>query len=483
MVRNERDTLFQEYLGHVIIPPYPPESTGMAAEKLQKRLFGTNGVRGIIGKDMTPDLVLSIGLALGSMRKGRIAVGRDSRTSGESLANAVKAGLMTAGCDVVDCGMLPTPALQYLVMHHFDGGAMITASHNPPEYNGVKIIEPDGTEMGDEQTILLEERIFSRNFDVQSWELVGSGSTATQMVDYYTDAIVRSVPENIGNGMSVAVDPGCGAASVTTPKILTGLGCRVFSINAQVDGHFPGRLPEPSLDGLKGLAGLVRTTGSDFGVAHDGDADRAVFVDENGKFIEENQEFALVADYICSRNSGIVVTPVSSSLLVETIVKKHGGSVVYTPVGSIYVARTMRELLEKGEHVVFGGEGNGGLIFPDHQFCRDGGMTATIMVAILAGSKLPLSKLIERLPVFHMIKEKIQVANPEKLIEHLAESCKGYTIDRTDGLRITKGDAWALVRPSGTEPLVRVMVESAVIDSARQFHKELMGYISVASGP
>ena len=452
----------------------------MAAEKLKKRLFGTNGVRGIVGKDMTPELVLSIGLALGSMRKGRIAVGRDSRTSGESLANAVKAGLMAAGCDVVDCGMLPTPALQYIVMHHFDGGAMITASHNPPEYNGVKIIEPDGTEMGDEQIVLLEERIFSRNFDVKSWDQVGSGTTATQLVDFYTDAIIRSVPENIGKNMSVVADPGCGAASVTTPKILAGLGCRVFSINAQVDGHFPGRLPEPSVEGLKGLADLVRSTGSSFGVAHDGDADRAVFVDENGRFIEENQEFALVADYICSGRSGIVVTPVSSSLLVETIVKKHGGSVVYTPVGSIYVARTMRDLLEKGETVVFGGEGNGGLIYPDHQFCRDGGMTATIMVAILARSGLPLSKLIDQLPVFHMIKEKIRIAHPEHLIEVLAESCSKYHIDRTDGLRITKGDAWALVRPSGTEPLVRVMVESAEPDSARQFYQELMGYIGPA---
>ncbi len=452
----------------------------MAAEKLQKRLFGTNGVRGIIGKDMTPELVLSIGLAFGSMRKGRIAVGRDSRTSGESLANAVKAGLMAAGCDVVDCGMLPTPALQYLVMHHFDGGAMITASHNPPEYNGVKIIEPDGTEMGDEQTVILEERIFSRNFDVQTWEHVGFGTTATQLVDDYTNAIINSVPKNIGANMSVVVDPGCGAASVTTPKILTGLGCRVFSINAQIDGHFPGRLPEPSPEGLAGLADLVRSTRSAFGVAHDGDADRAVFVDENGRFIEENQEFALIADYICREHRGIIVTPVSSSLLIETVVKKRGSSVVYTPVGSIYVARTMRSLLDTGETVVFGGEGNGGLIFPNHQFCRDGGMTATIMVAILAQSELPLSKLIDQLPVFHMIKEKIRISNPEQLIEQLAESCKGYPIDRTDGLRITKGNAWALVRPSGTEPLIRVMVESAVPDSARQFYQELMGYIMPA---
>ncbi len=223
---------------------------------------------------------------------------------------------------------------------------------------------------------------------------------------------------------------------------------------------------------------MVRSTGSAFGVAHDGDADRAVFVDEKGRFIEENQEFALVADYICKEHCGIVVTPVSSSLLVETMVKKHGGSVVYTPVGSIYVARTMRYLLEKGETVVFGGEGNGGLIFPGHQFCRDGGMTATMMVAILARSDLPLSGLIDQLPVFHMIKEKIQTAHPERVIDHLADSCKEYHIDRTDGLRITKGDAWALVRPSGTEPFLRISVESALADSARLFYHELMVYIS-----
>jgi phosphomannomutase/phosphoglucomutase len=137
----------------------------------------------------------------------------------------------------------------------------------------------------------------------------------------------------------------------------------------------------------------------------------------------------------------------------------------------------MRDLLEKGEPVVFGGEGNGGLIFPDHQFCRDGGMTASMMVAILARSDLPLSGLIDQLPVFHMIKEKIQTAQPERLIERLADSCKAYHIDRTDGLRITKGDAWALVRPSGTEPFVRISVESALADSARQFYQELMDYI------
>jgi len=273
------------------------------------------------------------------------------------------------------------------------------------------------------------------------------------------------------------VDPGCGAASVTSPEILTRLGCRVFSINAQVDGRFPGRLPEPSIEGLKGLADLVRSTGAAFGVAHDGDADRAVFVDENGRFIEENQEFALVADYVCRRDPGIVVTPVSSSKLVETVAIRHGGSIVYTPVGSIYVARTMRALLAKGEHVVFGGEGNGGLIFPGHQFCRDGGMTAAMMVAILAESKKPLSVMVDSLPRFTMIKEKFQTRNAARVVQALEKACARDSIDRTDGLRITRGDAWALVRPSGTEPLLRVSVESENAGSARSFFDELMGYI------
>jgi phosphomannomutase/phosphoglucomutase len=249
----------------------------MASEKLQKKLFGTNGVRGIVGKDMTPELVLAIGFALGSMRKGRIAVGRDTRTSGDCLASAARAGLMATGCDVVDLGILPTPALQYLVTRHFDGGAMITASHNPPEYNGVKIIEPDGTEMGDEETVLLEGRLFSKKFEIQPWDRVGTGSSSPAMVDDYVRAVIHAFPEHTGKGMSVVVDPGCGAASVTTPEILSGLGCRVFSINAQIDGHFPGRLPEPSIEGLKGLSDLVVSTGAAIGIAHDGDADRAVF--------------------------------------------------------------------------------------------------------------------------------------------------------------------------------------------------------------
>src|SRR5512136_2922249 len=171
----------------------------MQTTKFQKRLFGTNGVRGVVGKDLTPELVLTIGEALGTMRKGCIAVGRDTRTSGETLVKAVKSGLLTAGCNVVDCGILPTPALQYLIKDQFDGGAMITASHNPPEYNGVKIIEPDGTEMGDEETLKLEQLIFDRSFSAKTWESVGNEVNAPHLIRNYIKSIVNHFPHNIGS--------------------------------------------------------------------------------------------------------------------------------------------------------------------------------------------------------------------------------------------------------------------------------------------
>lgn len=170
----------------------------------------------------------------------------------------------------------------------------------------------------------------------------------------------------------VAIDPGCGAAYRTTAEILQSIGCKIFTLNAYPDGNFPARDPEPSIEGLAPLAEMVVSTGAAFGVAHDGDADRAVFIDDKGRFVEENKEFALIAEYICSQKKGILVTPVSTSRLIETVIAPHGCTVDYTAVGSIYVARRMRALIAEGKPVAFGGEGNGGLIYPDHQFCRDG---------------------------------------------------------------------------------------------------------------
>ena len=454
----------------------------MTAQKIQKRLFGTNGVRGVAGQDLTPELVFSIGRALGHLRTGRIAVGRDTRTSGETLSKALKAGLLATGCDVHDCGILPTPALQYLVRDGYSAGAMITASHNPPEYNGVKIIEPDGTEMGDEETVQLEALIFGPALPVASWDRTGREVQVPHLLDRYITGVLRHFPGSPGNGMTVVVDPGSGPACITTPEILEGLGCRVLTVNGVMDGTFPGRLPEPSPEGLKNLADLVVSSGASFGIAHDGDADRAVFVDENGQFVEENAEFALVVQTICRQKKGVIVTPVSSGQVVEEAARREGSTVRYTPVGSIYVARTMRALIKNGEPVIFGGEGNGGLIFPDHQFCRDGGMTAAMMVSILAGSGKTLSDLACQLPQRHIIKDKIPAKNSAEILAALPALFPGSRIDLTDGVKIYAGTAWALVRASGTEPIIRIIIDAEDPAAGRALFRDVKSRVDSIPG-
>jgi phosphomannomutase/phosphoglucomutase len=295
--------------------------------------------------------------------------------------------------------------------------------------------------------------------------------------DRYVEAVCSSFSPDTGADMTVVVDPGSGAAAATTPAILSRIGCRVFTINGQMDGRFPGRTPEPTVEGLAGLSELVRGTGAACGVAHDGDADRAVFVDETGTYVSENQEFAIVADYICRDRKGVVVTPVSSSNMIRDIAQRNGCTIEYTPVGSIYVARKMRELIASGIPVAFGGEGNGGLIYPDHQFCRDGGMTAAMMVSILAGNRRPLSALTADLPRYSMINRKLHVDDKSGLVAHLAHAFSGDVIDRRDGIRIDRGPTWALVRPSGTERFVRLTVESDTEGTARSFDDELMAGI------
>jgi phosphomannomutase / phosphoglucomutase len=427
----------------------------------KKQLFGTNGVRGVVGESMTPGLVLRIGQALAAMRPGTIAIGRDTRTSGPVLTHALKAGLMASGCDVVDCGVLPTPALQYIVRDTCAAGAMITASHNPPEYNGVKIVEHDGTEMGDAEVIALEGRLFRKEYTFADWRGLGTERSAPELVEHYLDGILGHFPEGVGAGMTVAVDPGSGPAALTTPALLSRMGCEVHTINGEPDGTFPGRMPEPTEDGLRPLADLVRETGAAFGVAHDGDADRAVFVDDRGRYLEENREFALIARHVCRRRQGVIVTPVSTSQLIEEVAAETGCTVQYTPVGSIYVARTMLGLIAAGIPVAFGGEGNGGLIYPDHQFCRDGGMTAAMMIEVLAEAGRPLSALVDELPPYTFISRRLKTRRADEVIAVVEAAFPDFSADRTDGIRLAKGKTWALVRQSGTEPIVRVMVEAA----------------------
>jgi phosphomannomutase / phosphoglucomutase len=254
-------------------------------------------------------------------------------------------------------------------------------------------------------------------------------------------------------------------------------------MNAVPDGTFPNRAPEPSEEGLRPLAEMVKATGAAMGIAHDGDADRTVFIDEKGRFLEENREFALVARSLCGEKKGTVVAPVSTSRIVEEVAAGLGSSVDYTAVGSIYVARRMMALIASGRPVVMGGEGNGGLIYPDHQFCRDGAMTAAKVVAIVAASGKPLSVLADELPRYHMIKEKIRTGNARALVAGLVRHYANEKPDLTDGVRLNREEAWALVRPSGTEPLVRVTVEARREEDAAELLGEIRAAVRRSTGP
>ncbi|MBN1167971.1 MAG: phosphoglucosamine mutase [Methanospirillaceae archaeon] len=447
--------------------------------KQEKQLFGTNGIRGIIGRDMTPELAHRMGLAVGTMRPGIIAVGRDTRTSGPSLVAAVTSGLLATGCTVVDCGIVPIPALQFSIRDLYDAGIMITASHNPPEYNGIKVIDGDGTEMGDEEAIRLEYMIFHLDYNPVSWQMMGTIRQDTGVADRYVKAIVESFPQAIGSGIKVAIDAGSGAAYQTTARILKELGSEVLTLNTRPDGTFPARNPEPDKGNLMPLAELVTQVQASFGVAHDGDADRAVFVDDKGEYVEENQEFALIEDVICGRNEkpGIIVTPVSTSRLADHVASRHHCSVYYTPVGSIYVARTMRSLLQEGKTVIFGGEGNGGLIYPQHQFCRDGGMTAAMMLFLVSSRKKPVSELLLDLPSSSMIKKKVHTPETKRLLSFILDQYRHEKNITIDGIRIERDDSWALIRPSGTEPFVRVYVEAFHNKTALSFWEEIQSVI------
>ena len=431
-----------------------------------QRMFGTNGVRGVVNEDMNTDLALQMGKAIGKFFGGKVAIATDTRVSGDMIKSAVCAGLMAVGCNVRDLGIVPTPAIQYHVKTNDDivGGVMNTASHNPPKFNGIKCIDFDGTEMPREKEEKIEI-IYSGNVECRSWNDIGTMETYGSAGEEYIDAVISHVDvEAIRKAnLTAVVDCANGAAFRTTPLLMKKLGVRAITLNADPQGEFPGHPSEPTEDNLRDLISLTGSVKADLGVAHDGDADRAVFVARKGKkgvYMPGDKSLAIMSKTIVSDLGGdcTVVTPVSSSSMVEEVVKDAGGSVIYTAVGSPIVARRMMK-----EGSPFGGEENGGLIFADHQFCRDGAMTIAKMIEGIVKYG-PLIDQMEALPVYYVDKRKIECPNNRKtdLIDYMKETfSEGNRVDTTDGLKILFDDGgWVLLRPSGTEPIFRIYSES-----------------------
>ncbi len=445
------------------------------------KYFGTSGIRGVVGEFLTPDLTVRAGLALGAyLGGGTVAVGRDTRVHGEALASLLSGALASQGCDVIDVGVVCTPTLGcYVAEEGLDAGAMITASHNPPEYNGIKFWNPDGMAFTPDQEKDIEE-LMDNPPEGPGWDGFGSLGEDPSAARVHVERILDVVDAD-ADGLKVVVDCANGPSALVTPEVLREMGCEVVTLNSQLDGRFPGRNPEPKPENITDLMRTVKAVGADLGIAHDGDADRVVFVTEEGEFAGYDETLALVAARVVEEaGGGKVATNVDASMAVDRVVEEVGGEVVRTKVGDVYVAEAV-----KREGCVFGGEPNGTWIHPDVHLCPDGPLSAARMVALVA-EEGPLSELVESVPSFPILRENVECPDDMKdevmrcVTRRVEES--GYDYDTVDGVRVEFDDGWVLVRPSGTEPLIRITVEAESEDRAEELMREFLGVVEECMG-
>jgi len=446
----------------------------------KKRLFGTFGVRRTANDVLTPEFAARLAACYGTQIKGTVAVGGDTRTTTPMLMQAVISGLLSSGCDVVDLGILPTPGVQYAVRKYYDGGVMITASHNPPKYNGIKFLDCDGIGIPDDMELEIERLYFDAEPDRVPFSEIGEIYHNDKIIDEYVDeAVLKVDSEAIKNAnLKVVVDCGSGAGCFTAPYLIRKLGCDVTTLNSQPDGFFPGRNPEPIEENLQELISVVKELGADIGLAHDGDADRTICIDENGSFVLGDKTFTLVEKQMLKENNGgTIVTTVATSQAIYDVAEEYNGEVIATAVGDLLVARKLKDT-----DGLFGGEENGGLIFPDFVYGRDAVMTVAKILEIIAKEKKPLSELVSELPVYYASKMKIECPDDEKefVMKSIADEIQSTTdfeLDLTDGVKILKEDGWVIIRPSGTEPIFRCFAESDSQAKADEMTEWGMGLI------
>lgn len=435
-------------------------------------LFGTSGIRGVVNVDLDPILVMKVGLALGKILKnGRLAVARDTRTSSEMLASSLMAGILAGGLEVTDLGVLPTPALAYLTRSlGAESGAMITASHNPPEFNGVKLFDKEGKAYAEFFQRQVELAVSGKEFSAASWSQL-KGVSSYDFSFRYMEMILGRV--KFGKAWKVALDLGSGAAYKVVFDLFRSLDCRVISLNAQPDGFFPGRSSELTIQSLATLMTVVRNMGCDIGVAFDGDADRVSFVDDSGRFIEGDVALAAFASNEVKRHGGgTVALPVDSSLAVQEAVEKGGGNVVWTKVGDPYVAEAIVR-----EGAIFGGEPSGAWVHPDFHLCPDGILSSVLMLRALEERGISARELFSGIVTYPMRRGKIPCENRLKVnvMKAVASDLPGALGEKPevtdlDGIRVQVPSGWVLVRPSGTEPAIRLTVEARTQELAEHLY-------------
>ena len=444
-------------------------------------MVGVSGVRGIVGKDLTEDVVTRYATAFGlwaGERKPLVVVGRDARKSGPAFETAVVAGLASVGCDVVKVGLAPTPTIQLAVEHHRAGGGIaITASHNPIEWNALKFIGPDGVFLDSADAVRLQQLAVQSG---EGREKAGNVRTDEGAVTRHLEGVLRlpglAVAEIRAKEVRVALDAVRGAGGPIMRALLERLGCDVAGIHLETDGEFP-RAPEPVPENLGELAGLVRRSGADLGFAVDPDGDRLAIVDERGEPIGEDYTLAFAVRAVLGGEHGtgngnrVVVCNLSTSLVVEDAARECGAEVVRTPVGEAHVARAILRLA-----AVIGGEGNGGVIYPALHVGRDAPVAAALALEWLARTGRPVSALVAAAPRYTIVKAKLPRGPAlEPVYTALRRRYADAAADAQDGLRLAWRDRWLHVRPSNTEPIIRLIAEAPtraeaerLVDEGRQ---------------
>jgi phosphomannomutase len=448
---------------------------------MSQLMVSISGIRGVVGEGLTPEVALSFAQAFGTYcHGGKVVLGRDSRVSGPMLRNIVTAGLLATGCDVIDIGIAPTPTTQLATENlHAAGGIILTASHNPVMWNGLKLLAPDGLFLDGEQGAQVLRLHEQKKYASQTWEGLGEVSVYANAVADHLHAVIHLPFLNIEKirrrKFKVVADCVHGAGGVIIPKLLEQMGCEAIFLNLEPHGRFP-RNPEPLPENLGRLCETVKAQGADLGITVDPDADRMALVSERGVPLGEEYTLALAVDFVLGFKKGKVATNVSTSLAIDDIAAKHGCRVERTKVGEINVAKCMREI-----GAVIGGEGNGGVILPEVHLGRDALAGCALILQHLANFGGPLSELHASLPQYVMCRRKIELHDRGQINRILPKILARYAhekIDTLDGVKILRERSWVQVRASNTEPIMRIMAEAPSAGAAEKLCEELIAFIS-----
>jgi phosphomannomutase/phosphoglucomutase len=424
------------------------------------KFFGTNGIRGVFSEDFTLEFVHDMTLAIGTyFEKGPILIGYDGRESSPIICKIITSTLNSIGIDCNVAGIVPTPCLEFAVKTlGYSGGIMITASHNPPQYNGIKPAGKDGVEISREDELIIEDIYFKKSWitNPERWGITGE---ETRSIETYLKGIISQIDSKLieSKSFKVVLDLGNGAQAVTAPDFCKITNCETILVNETIDGMFPGRGSEPTPQNLSVLSKTVIENKANLGIAFDGDGDRSIFCDNLGNILTGDKSALILIQHILNKNpNSLVVTCLNSGLNTEVLAEKYNSKVIRTKVGSVEVSRKMIST-----NALIGFEENGGFMFGTHNQVRDGCMSLALMLDFLANINNSLSDEISKLPSSFTTKDKMQCSSDDvdKIISSLKEEFPGSDI--SDGIKIIfDSQNWVMIRPSGTEPIIRIYAES-----------------------